>query len=206
MPLTFNDNDEAQALDQNEHVDRWQYSVRTGCTVSPGTNSMTVQCASGEIYHDGTRVSVAAQDNVGLNAADSTNPRKDTVYLDSSGTLQVATGTAESAKPSGNTRFQTYRPAPPDLDSTKATVVAEVWIAAGASDITSSDVRDRRQLADHDALRSRAVGQVHTLEIKSGETIHVASPDNQQLVIPSDRSYDVDGTLKVDGSFVLMTV
>lgn len=148
MTLTFNDGDGAQALEHNQTADRWRFTVVTGCSVSPGTNDMTLQITAGAAIFDGTRVAVAAQDNVALNPADSSNPRKDVAYLDTNGDLQVSTGTPEEAKPTDNTRFQTRRPAPNDLSGTDAVVVAEVWVADGASDITSSDIRDRRQLAN----------------------------------------------------------
>lgn len=148
--MTFNikDDDGFQALEQNQQIDRWQYSVQSGCDVSPGTNDMTVQCTSGNVYFNGSTVSVSAQDNVSLTAADSTNPRKDTVYIDSNGTLTVETGTAESAEPSDETHADTIKPSPPDLANTNAVVLAEVWVASGATDISSADVRDRRLMAD----------------------------------------------------------
>lgn len=137
-----------EALDHNGLTNRLQFSTKSGCAVSPGTNALTVQCAAGEVVHDGNSVSVAAQDNVALAAADGSNPRKDVVYVDSTGTLQVATGTAEAAKPSGQTHRSTYRPAPADLSATAAVVLAEVWVAAGAADIAAGDVSERRLFAD----------------------------------------------------------
>lgn len=171
MPIDFNDGDGIQALDQNEHSDRWQYSVKSGVDVSPGTNDLTVQCSSGEVIFDGTNVSVAAQDNVALDPADDTQPRKDVVYVDANGALKVATGTPEAAVPSGETRFQTQRPAPNDLSGTDAVVVAEVWVAAGVSDIAAADVRDRRQFAD---LAARSVS---TDDLDIGGSDFAASGD-----------------------------
>ena len=137
-----------QATDAQTLLDRLQYNVKTGCSVSPGTNNMTVQVASGEIVHNGSTVSVSAQDNLSLASADGSNPRKDIIYLDGTGTLQKATGSASAAEPSGQTHRQTYNPSPPDLSATDATVLAEVWVGAGVNDIASGDVSDRRMFAD----------------------------------------------------------
>jgi len=142
------DGDGAQALDQKQLLDRYQFAVTSGCGVSPGTNDLTVQCASGSAIFNGSAISVSAQDNVSLAAADATDPRKDVVYLDATGTLKVATGTPEAAEPSGQIRRATYRPAPPALSATNAVVLAEVWVPANTSDVTVADVSDRRLMAD----------------------------------------------------------
>lgn len=142
----LNDGDGLQAQDINQLFDKFNYFVNNGCQVSPGTNDLTVQVSSGEAVFNGSTISVSAQDNVALTTADGTNPRKDIVYLDSGGNLQVAQGTAEAADPSGEVRRETFRPAPPDLSQTNATVLAEVWVPAGATDITAGDVIDRRVL------------------------------------------------------------
>jgi len=189
MPIDFNDGDGIQALDQNEHSDRWQYSVKSGVDVSPGTNDLTVQCSSGEVIFDGTNVSVAAQDNVALDPADDTQPRKDVVYVDANGALKVATGTPEAAVPSGETRFQTQRPAPNDLSGTDAVVVAEVWVAAGVSDIAAADVRDRRQFAD---LAARSVS-TESLSYDMEEGTDVSSSRSFDTVYQNSN----DHTIKV---------
>jgi len=142
----IDDGDGVQALDYNQVADRWQYSVREGCAVSVGSGALEADVANGSVIHDGDVVSVAGQ-TVSLEAAD-TLPRKDVVYVDGGGTVLVATGVAERAQPPGEVRAGTYRPAPQDLSATAAVVLAEVWVAGDASDITSADIRDRRQFAD----------------------------------------------------------
>lgn len=132
-----------QAQDINQLFTQSGYYVYNGCSVSPGTNDMTVQVGSGQVVFNENLVSVSAQDNVSLSTANS-DPRKDIVYLDGTGSLQVATGTAEPAQPTGQTRRDAYRPAPPALENTDAVVLAEVWVPAGATDITSTDIIDRR--------------------------------------------------------------
>ena len=116
-------------------------------TVNSGVlaQSDTLTVASGDVLVSGTTFSLATQ-TLSLNSASETNPRRDVVYVDTSGAVQVAKGTPEAVDPSGQslTRFEFYRPAPPDLASTDGAVLAEVWIPTGASSIQSADVRDRR--------------------------------------------------------------
>jgi hypothetical protein len=116
-------------------------------TVNSGVlaQSDTLTVASGDVLVGGTTVSLATQ-TLSLDAASATNPRRDVVYVDAAGAVQVAKGTAEAVEPEGQslTRFGFYRPAPPDLASTDGTVLAEVWIPTGASSIQSADIRDRR--------------------------------------------------------------
>lgn len=151
MTYNINDNDGAQALDVNQAFDRWQFSVTSGCAVSINSGTLgqadTLTVAAGDILFDGGSVSVASQ-TAGIDAANVSNPRKDVVYLDSTGTVQVAKGTAEAAAPSTATRFETFRPAPTDLSATNAVVLAEVWVPAGATSVTASDLHDRRVFAD----------------------------------------------------------
>jgi len=116
-------------------------------TVNSGVlaQSDTLTVASGDVLVGATTHSLATQ-TLRLDAASATNPRRDVAYVDASGAVQVAKGTAEAVEPEGQslTRFDLYRPAPPDLASTDGTVLAEVWIPTGASSIQSADVRDRR--------------------------------------------------------------
>jgi hypothetical protein len=136
-----------QALDYNEVLKLQQgFGVRTsvgsGCAASAGTG-LDVNVADGEILFDGTVTSVAAQ-TVTLSAADPDDPRKDVVYLDGTGTAQVAEGTPASALPSGERDRKTFQPSPPDLSATDAVPVAEVWVEAGVTSLSSGDIRDRR--------------------------------------------------------------
>jgi hypothetical protein len=136
-----------QALDYSEVLKLQQgFGVRTsvggGCAASAGTG-LDVNVADGEILFDGTVTSVAAQ-TVTLSAADPDDPRKDVVYLDGTGTAQVAEGTPAPALPSGERDRKTFQPSPPDLSATDAVPVAEVWVGAGVTSLSSGDIRDRR--------------------------------------------------------------
>jgi hypothetical protein len=135
--------DGAQALDVNVLASLFEGSaVVSGCEVGPGDNALEVDVTSGTVIVEQSRHSVSAQ-TVSLSSANS-DPRKDLVYVDGSGSVAVAEGIAEPAAPSNATGRDTYRPSPPDLNNTAATPVAEVWIGANASDIATEDVTDRR--------------------------------------------------------------
>jgi hypothetical protein len=102
--------------------------------------------ASGEVIVDGTRHSVSAT-TVTLSASNA-DPRKDVIYVDSTGTVAVASGTPAPAKPSGETGRDTYQPSPPDLSGTAACPLAEIWVGGGVTDTGSTDISDRRVFAD----------------------------------------------------------
>jgi len=170
-------------LDGYAVADGLGVSVDTGLTVSVASGTATVGETSGVV----DTVSLGSSTTVTLDSADSTNPRKDTVYIDTTGTVQVETGTAEAADPSGSVRFDTFQPEPP-LPSTDGTVLAEVWVAAGASSLSSSDIRDRRVPAD--SVGDRAVYQdVHTGSLDTDKVGYTNVPSGS-----SDRLNDANST------------
>jgi len=193
MLFNFDDGHGAQALDQNQLARRLQFSVATGCAVSPGTNDLTVQVSAGGVIFDGASVSVSAQDNVTLASPDSADPRKDVVYVDGTGDVKVATGTPEPAQPAGQIRRDTFRPAPPDLAAMNAVVLAEVWVSAQASDIVADDISDRRLFADaaFRNVKSESVSTGRTIIGNSNidsRTVTVADDDVATLDIPSNEN------------------
>jgi len=192
----LNDGDGQQALDVNQLIRRLQYAVKNGCAISPGTNDLTVQVAAGAAVFDGSAISVSAQNNVSLAAADPDDPRKDVVYLDGNGTLRVATGIPEPAQPSDQIRRATYRPAPPDLSATDAVVLAEVWVPAGANDIVADDISDRRLFADA-AFRDVTADSINTDEAVT-DTIRNDGFDKglkiDSVTINNDDATSVDST------------
>lgn len=142
----------AQALYQNlERKAQQGYTVESGALVSINSGTLgssdTLSVGSGTIYFGGTVTSVGTQ-NVQIDGSDPDDPRKDVVYLDGTGTAQVAKGTPKDPpqvqKDRGDERFEFIQPEPDDLASTESVVLAEVWVPAGASGITSADLADRR--------------------------------------------------------------
>lgn len=111
---------------------------------SAGAN-MSVDVSAGDAIINGSYVNKASKTNVAVTPADSSYPRKDIVVIDSSGTISVIAGTAEKAIPHDETGVNTRKPEPPDIPSNKI-ILAEIWVAAGATSITDADITDRRVL------------------------------------------------------------
>lgn len=133
----------------------------SGWGASVGSGDWDVDIASGDGVVEESSVSTSSTATVTLSSSDS-DPRKDVIYINSSGTVQSLEGTAASAEPSGETQADTYTPAPPDASGITGVVVAEVWVGGGASSLSSGDIRDRRipspTYADEDA--QDAVGTI----------------------------------------------
>ena len=113
--------------------------------VTPGSSSLTVDVAGAPsgARLGGSAESFSGETGVTLPSPDSTDPRKALVYLDSSGTVQTLGGTPAAAEPSGDVRAKTGVPTVP-IPAFDILPLAEVWLPAGASDITSSDIFSRR--------------------------------------------------------------
>lgn len=156
-------------LDGFAVIDGLAVSHDSGLTLSVASGNSTV----GRTGDSVDTVALATAGSVTLAAADSTNPRKDTIYIDTAGTLQVETGTARAANPEGNSRFDTFQPEPP-LPSTAGTILAEVWVAAGATTLAAADIRDRREPAD--VVADELISRSHVTEqagIASGYSMSV---------------------------------
>lgn len=108
--------------------------VRSGLLVAAqGTPNMTVNVPTGVAYSLGFRFPVAANASLAIAAADASNPRLDYVVVTSTGVLAVRTGT----------------PAPintikPPARTSGDVALAQVYIPAGATTITTIRIQDRR--------------------------------------------------------------
>ena len=103
------------------------YGIVSGC--APSISGLTVTVSAGVVHlADGTRKEISASD-ITLDAADSTNPRIDLVYINADGAVAKVTGTAAAS------------PSVPTLP-TGGISVAQVSMAAGASVGTVTDSRD----------------------------------------------------------------
>ncbi|AUV81248.1 hypothetical protein C2R22_05885 [Salinigranum rubrum] len=163
VSYTIEDADGGAALDENMQQYRGDgYGVvdpeggDLEVTIDSGTlgGASTLSVAAGDAYTAGTTHSVSSQ-SVSISGANPTDPRRDVVYVDSSGNIQVEDGTPEARDPEEGSlsRFEHFRPAPADLASTPAVVLAEVWVPAGVATISGADLRDRRTRAlDVDSL------------------------------------------------------
>ena len=123
-----------------------QSGVLSGLEVVPtDPPSMDVIVKAGSAKVFGTSVSKASDTQISIPAADPSYPRKDFVILKSDGTIEVVSGSPAAVEPSGRTGIYTRRPAPPDIPD-DCIILAEIWVPAGASAISSDDITDRRIL------------------------------------------------------------
>jgi len=140
----YDDQDFLFDNDMNQQVDAHKKTgVLTGVEVS-ADSGMQVQISSGSVSIAGTKVDYAGG-TATITAADSTNPRKDIVTINSSGTITVTAGTPEAAYPVGKTARQTVRPAPPNIPSDEV-LLAEIWVGTSVTEITSGVIKDLRIL------------------------------------------------------------
>jgi len=150
-------------------------------TVNSGTlgQSDTLQVAPGDILVDGTTRTIASATDVGIDAANSSDPRRDVVYVDTAGAVQVAKGAAEPVQPEDEnlSRFQYHRPSPDDLEGTTGTVLAEVWVAAGTSSVTSvAHVRRRMSTIGEHSLEFETATQSELDTHAGNSTAHHTRP------------------------------
>lgn len=183
MVFRVEDGHGAQALDINEYLNRLRgYGVISGGTVQAGSGQYAIEVEATSVYLTGDRHEISATElDLDPYVADA-NPRKVAVYVDGTGSLVIAPGEPESPQPDDQYRFQTFRPAPPDLSSTDGVVLAEVWVSPDDNRITENDIRNRSLDAalsaysldvhsvDIDEITDGA-GVTHTGELASGEEI-----------------------------------
>jgi hypothetical protein len=114
--------------------------VTSGCTVTPqGSPNMTVHVAAGVLSVGTSAVSVSAGD-VTITAA-SSNPRRDLVVSNLSGTLSVVAGTPVAIVPTD----PTVVPVLPTLSSSNIALAA-VDVPGNTTTITSAEIVDKRVL------------------------------------------------------------
>lgn len=191
----------ASALDQNiMRLFLEGYGIQTGCQATYAGSGTDIDIASGTAWYNGGRVSVSSQ-TVTLTQGQQ-NPRFDVIYLDGSGTAQVLEGTAESrdSEQSGQSGFDLYQPAPPDLASTDGVIIAQVFIPADVTAISSSDIRDRRITSDVAFETFTA----YTAQVLGGLTVDGTTDLNDTLNVQGQATFQsgltVQGLLDIAGS------
>lgn len=170
MTLQFDVGHGADALAINQFEDALSGTYwSSGWDASPGTNSLEVDVTAGNGYLNDSTVSTGATQTLDFSTdVDSTYPRKAIIYVDGNG-VQKSVGNTASALPDGEVRFRTYDPTPPA--SISGVVVAEVWIGAGATDVTTDDIRDRR-------VANMGAGGVGIVHVQSSEPSNPDIGDN----------------------------
>ncbi|MFA7087527.1 MAG: hypothetical protein WC145_12740 [Aliarcobacter sp.] len=143
--------DQTIARDQTSQPLMWMvvsralagYSVRSGLAVTQraaGAN-MSVDVAAGTYLLNNVPGTYAATTNVAVDAADGSNPRLDILYINSSGVLTIAKGTAAAISPAGETNYKKFEvPYPADLSGTAGVPLAIIHVGAGVSTITDANI------------------------------------------------------------------
>ena len=152
--LTVQDLQGAHALDITQLIDRWHgFGVIGGGQCSAGANPFGVSVDAATVLVDGVEHSISADVIDLADDVSDDNPRKAIIYVDSNGSLVSKAGKAERAQPEGKIRFETSRPAPPDLYETDetgriqrviGTPLCEIWLGQNDERITDADIQDRR--------------------------------------------------------------
>lgn len=178
-----------------------------------GTNSDEVDIASGDYLWNGTRKTFSGG-TVTISGNFDDNPRRDVIYLDGNNTLQTTQGSnAEPTNEEQNANLSThehYHPAVPDLASTDAVVIADVWVAGNSSDIASSDIRDLRVDSQSRAAAMELAAQASkSVTLSGGDAVQdfrldgVLSDQEAELDIAawvdSDPAFNADYAWHVDG-------
>jgi hypothetical protein len=111
------------------------YGIVNGGVVSAqSTPNMTVNVTSCTLKTaTGARQVVSANASLAITTADTTNPRKDIVYVNSTGVISYLQGTAAASPISPTTPVG-------------ASLLAEIYIAANASSITNANITDKRKI------------------------------------------------------------
>jgi len=156
MTLDITNGTGAQTLDikQPEWQDRGWAVV--GDVSAPGSGALAVTINTGDLGAGNAALSVASGDalvngatasfgggTVDIPAARS-DPRKDVVWIDATGTIRVDTGQPAQRVPDNASGFATWTPAIPFPSTTPATVLAAVYVPANTATIDAGTIQDRR--------------------------------------------------------------
>ena len=145
MAFFVEDKQGAHAADVNQQLDQLEGTgIVAGGAASDGATLYSINFSAVTALIEGSLVNAPAT-TVDLETyVDSSDPRKVIVHIDADGQIGVTAGPPEDPQPSDALRFDTYRPAPPDLSERNVAPLAEVWLDQRAGQVTDSDVRDRR--------------------------------------------------------------
>ena len=152
--------------------------VDNGVEVSTDGTDMTLDITSGTVVQSNTEHGIGAT-TVTVPDNNEAEPRKDIVYVDDAQSVSVATGASEIPDPElekVESVFNTARPSPPSLvNQDDVVVLAEVWVEAGATEITSDELRDRR------LSFGLETGDVDTQNLTDTESIDAPITNNNEL-------------------------
>jgi hypothetical protein len=122
--------------------------ILSGLTVSAqSTPNMTVSVSTGTTYMpNGVRMTPATNASLAITTANETNPRKDIVYVNSSGVTSYLSGTAGTS------------PTAPSVPS-GGIPLAEIYVGVGVTSITSANITDTRNIIQSNADLVSAINE-----------------------------------------------
>jgi len=168
MAFFVQDKQGAHAADVNQQLDQLEGTgIVAGGEASDGATLFSINFSAVTALINGDVVNAQATSVDLEQYVDQNDPRKVIVHIDANGQFGVTPGTPEDPEPNDALRFDTYRPAPPDLSDRNVAPLAEVWLDQRAGQVTDTDVRDRRVYV---ALNAYSLGshKVDTEEIVDG--------------------------------------
>lgn len=195
--MTFRalDGEGAHALDLNQIIDQLEgRGVLAGGSVTSAPGNHMIEVESTAVYLNEQRHEVP-ETQIDLASYIENAPRKVLVYISTSGTIEVAGGEPSEPEPRDEYRFNTYRPAPPDLSHMDAVPLAEIWLSPDDTRTTDADIKDRSVSADFQ-IHSASVdvldvdslidgsGREHTGEI--ADLVDVPSNESVRETVNSD--------------------
>ena len=146
--LTIEPGHGALALDLQQLIDtRSGWSIIDGYDIE-SESGFQITVTSGTALCDGVRRSHSSSSTQSLEPPDNEFPRRDVVYADRFGEVNIESGQPNPALPEDDSRFDCFSPWPYSMHDVSGVVLAEVWVAPGADGIGGSDIRDRRIHAD----------------------------------------------------------
>jgi hypothetical protein len=124
------------------------YGWVRGCAVTrtASTSDIEIRVASGRVIAGGETYDISTTTKT-LGEGDSQYPRKDLVLVDYQGDVRVLPGVPGQADPADREAEFTKSPAPDAAASLDGTLLAEVWVPAGATsnaDLEPDDISDKR--------------------------------------------------------------
>ncbi|HEX9704448.1 MAG TPA: hypothetical protein VGA20_04325 [Gemmatimonadales bacterium] len=135
-----------------------------------GGASMTVDITdvlAGTVVIDGVELdTTATASSVTLDAADATSPRRDLIWVDASGTFGKTTGTAVAEDTvydvDDEDTYVVVSPQLPDLNADEI-ALAEVYVGAGVTSVSDSDITDKRQITTHRVVARGVKAETETV-------------------------------------------
>lgn len=138
-------------------VDSTGYGVISGLTTyAQATPNMTVGVLNGVVHlSDGTRLSSVGSSSVTISNADASNPRIDIIYLKSDATIGYLVGTPLPSPVAPST-------------PTGGFLLSQIYVSANATNITSSNITDKRKMANTTDGLLNKIGENTQLMVNSG--------------------------------------